>query len=146
MTITFDCMGKPNSSVRPRIAAPSADLRLMPVQAKPGVVAEAKAAISAAVKILRIMGRSSFWKLRGRFRCGLSRGNRESRIKHRAAIAGLLKLALPRSLRFAANVASVDAPPSQWGQVDLSADDGRRRPAPLLNRRKRPIGAEVQGE
>mgnify|MGYP006952625926 CR=1 FL=1 len=35
-TITFDCIGKPNSSVRPRMAAPSLALRLMPVQAALG--------------------------------------------------------------------------------------------------------------
>ena len=56
MTITFDCIGKPNSSVRPRMAAPSLAFRLMPVQARPGVVADANAAINAAMAILRIIG------------------------------------------------------------------------------------------
>jgi hypothetical protein len=55
MTSTFDCMGKPNSSVRPRIAAPSCAFRLMPVQAKPGVAADTNAAIRVRTAALRIM-------------------------------------------------------------------------------------------
>jgi hypothetical protein len=38
-TTTLDWSGKPNSGVRARMAPPSSAFRLMPVQAKPGVVA-----------------------------------------------------------------------------------------------------------
>ena len=47
MTMTLEESGKPNSMVRPLIMAPSLALRLMPVQAKLGVVAKLKAAMSA---------------------------------------------------------------------------------------------------
>jgi hypothetical protein len=40
--MTLDFIGKPNSNVRARIAAPSPAFKLMPVQAKGGVVAKGK--------------------------------------------------------------------------------------------------------
>ena len=55
-TMTLEESGKPNSMVRPLIMAPSLALRLMPVQAKLGLVADANAAIRVRTATLRIMG------------------------------------------------------------------------------------------
>src|SRR5262245_6603941 len=64
ITMTFEASGKPNSIVRPLIMAPSAASRLIPVQAWACVVAKVKAAVSAAMAVLRNIGKVS-WKESG---------------------------------------------------------------------------------